>query len=357
MFMKNYILTINSGSSSLKFKLFDQKFKELQAGIVEQIGGQSFCDFDGKKTVVKIKNHQEAITAIFLFFKSKEIDLAAIKKVGHRYVHGGDMHYKPLLATSKSIKDLEKLNDLAPLHNPHNLAGIKAVIRLLPKAKNYACFDTAFFHDLPDRTKYYPLPIKLTEKFNIRRYGFHGLSHQYSAENSAKRLNKKLSQLNLIICHLGSGCSISAIQKGKPIDISMGFTPLEGLMMATRSGDIDPAIIFYLNKKGYKLSAIEKMLNFESGFFGVSGFKDMRDILASNKKQAKLALDMFVYRVRKYIGAYFAVLGKADAIVFTAGIGERSAKVRKLIAQGLPVKSKILIVKTNEELMIARLIK
>ncbi|MFZ5364967.1 MAG: acetate/propionate family kinase [Patescibacteria group bacterium] len=355
--MKNYILTINAGSSSLKFKLFDQKLKAISSGIVEQIGGKSFCNFGGKKTFVKIKNHQEAITAVFLFFKSKKIDLAAIKKVGHRYVHGGDEYYKPLLVNAKNIKDLAKLNDLAPLHNPHNLSGIKAVMKLLPKAKNYACFDTAFFHNLPDRTKYYPLPWKLTEKFNIRRYGFHGLSHQYVAENSANKLNKKLTQLNLIICHLGSGCSISAIQKGKPIDTSMGFTPLEGLMMATRTGDFDPAILFYLNDKGYKFSELERIMNFESGFYGVSGFKDMREILKSNKKQAKLALDMFVYRIKKYIGAYAAILGKVDAVVFTAGIGERSSQVRRLITRGLPIKAKFMVVPTDEERMIARLIK
>ncbi|HUT22059.1 MAG TPA: acetate/propionate family kinase [Candidatus Bipolaricaulota bacterium] len=354
--MGNLILIINAGSSSVKFKLFDQNLKKLHAGIVEQISGQSFCDFDGHKTIVKIKNHHEAITAVFLFLTSKKIDLSSMKKVGHRYVHGGEKFYKPLLVNSKNIKELEKLNDLAPLHNPHNLAGIKAVIKLLPQAKNYACFDTAFFHDLPDRTKYYPLPMKLTEKMNIRRYGFHGLSHQFVAENSSKRLNKKLSRLNLITCHLGSGCSISAIQNGKPIDTSMGFTPLEGLMMATRSGDIDPAIVFHLNKKGYKLPAIEKMLNFESGFYGVSGFKDMREILASEKKPAKLALDMFVYRIKKYIGAYAAVLGKVDAIAFTAGIGERSGQIRKLIISGLPIKAKVLVVPANEELMMAKLI-
>jgi len=339
MIKQNLILTINAGSSTLKFKLFDNKLKTIISGIVEQIG-------------------EKALQEVFALLKQKKIDLNQIKKVGHRYVHGGEEFYKPTLINKNNVKKLEKLNDLAPLHNPHNLAGIKACLKFLPKAKNYACFDTAFFHYLPDKSKYYALPKNIAQKYQIRRYGFHGLSHQYVLENSVKKLNKNINQANLITCHLGSGCSISAISKGKPIDTSMGFTPLEGLIMATRSGDIDPSIIFYLQKQGYKIKEIEKILNFKSGFYGISGFKDMRNILSASKqkKAAKLALEMFVYRIKKYIGAYAAVLGKVDAIVFTAGIGERSAQVRQLIMKNLPIKTKVLVVPTNEELMMARLV-
>jgi len=371
--MKNLILTINSGSSSLKFKLFNQKLKKVSSGIVEQIGGRSFCNFDNDKRYVKISSHEKALEKVFVFLKFKGIDLKDIKKIGHRYVHGGQKFYKPLLINKSNLKDLQKLNNLAPLHNPHNLAGIKACMKLLASAKNYVCFDTAFFHDLPDKAQTYPLPKKLSDKYNIRKYGFHGLSHQYVSLFSAKKLNKNIRQLNLITCHLGSGCSISAIKKGKPVDTSMGFTPLEGLMMATRTGDFDPAIIFYLHSKHLTFNKIEKMLNFESGLYGVSGLKDMRAILTasgykipgfklkkklspSQKKLAKLALEMFIYRIKKYIGAYQAVLGKVDAIAFTGGIGERSDVVRKLVMRGLPVKARVIVVPANEELMIAKLI-
>ena len=236
-------------------------------------------------------------------------------------------------------------------------------------AKNYAVFDTAFHSTLPDYAFLYPLPYDLYKKQSIRRYGFHGISHEYVSSEAAKKLKKK--KPNLIVCHLGSGCSMTAVREGKSVDTSMGFTPLEGLMMSTRTGDIDPSIALYLADQKWSTSRIQKLFNSESGLKGVSGLKDMRDIMIASgykipgyklpvkldKKQkylAKLALQMFVYRVRKYVGAYTAVLGKVDAIVFTAGIGERNKDVRDLVVKGLPQKPKVLVVPTNEELMIAK---
>lgn len=368
------ILIVNAGSSSMKFKLFDEKLNEIVSGIAERISQRSsFIVFNDKKKKIFIKNHEQALKKFFEFIKAENINLKNIEKVGHRYVHGGENFYKPTLITENNLKSLEKLNNLAPLHNPHNLAGVKACIKLLKFAKNYACFDTAYFHNLPEKVKLYPIPMYINNKYNIRKYGFHGLSHEFVAEKAAEKLKKRKNQLNLITCHLGSGCSISAIEKGEPIDTSMGFTPLEGLMMSTRSGDIDPAIPIYLINKKLKPKAVEKTLNNQSGLFGISGYKDMRDILtaagykipgyhlkkkpsAEQKLLSNLALEMFIYRIKKYIGSYQAILKKVDAVVFTAGIGERSPQVRNLIVKGLPNKPKTLIIQTNEELMMAKLI-
>ena len=370
----NYTLVINAGSSSLKYKLFDKGLKSLSSGLVEKIGQPgSFLDYKFGRTneevKINIKNHGEAIEAVVGLLKMRGVDFRLIGKVGHRVVHGGEKFIKPMLINGKNLKELEKLNKLAPLHNPNNIKGIKASLELMPWAKNYAVFDTAFHATLPDYAFLYPLPYKLYKNKAVRRYGFHGTSHQYVTMQAGKKLKK--AKPNLITCHLGSGCSVAAIEKGKSVDTSMGFTPLEGLMMSSRSGDIDPAIIFYLKRQGMTVPAIDKLLNFESGLKGVSGLKDMRDIMLASgykvpgykspikftkqqKYLAKLALQMFVYRVRKYIGAYTAVLGKVDAIVFTAGIGERNKDVRDLIMKGLPNKPKALVVPTDEENMIAR---
>ncbi|MBI5254513.1 acetate/propionate family kinase [Candidatus Falkowbacteria bacterium] len=372
-------LIINAGSSSLKFKLFNEKLAVINDGIVEKIGlDGSFVIFgglpaakQGKKQPIKIENHEQALKLVFSLLKKVGMPVGKIKKVGHRIVHGGSEFVKPTLLNKKVVQALAKYNKLAPLHNPAALLCVRASLKLLPKAKQIACFDTMFYKTLPDFAFRYALPEKIYKKFGLRKYGFHGLSHEYVAGQAAKKLNLLLAKINLITCHLGSGCSITAIKNGKAIDTSMGFTPLEGLMMGTRCGDIDPALGLFLVKNGLTPEKVDSMFNNESGWLGVSGFKDLRDILTgagynvagykvgrsfSEKEKAscKLALRMFVYRVKKYIGAYAAVLGKVDAIVFTAGIGERNADVRKLIMRGLLIKTRVLVVPTNEELQIAK---
>lgn len=376
IFMRQYTLIINAGSSSIKFKLFDRKSRERAAGIVEKIGLKGpFIDFEIKekkgKQNVKAIDHETAMKVVLSVLAENRIDFSLITKIGHRVVHGGEEFVKPTLITDVVLRRLRKYDKLAPLHNPNNIAGIEACRKALPKAKNYAIFDTAFHSTLPDYAYLYALPYNIYKKFDIRRYGFHGISHQYVSGEAMKKLKKK--KANLITCHLGSGCSITAIRNGKSIDTSMGFTPLEGLMMSTRVGDIDPAIVFFLMQEGFSSARINKLFNFESGLKGVSGLKDMRDIMIANgykipeykspikftKKQiylARVALKMFVYRVKKYIGAYTAILGRVDAIVFTAGIGERNKDIRDLIVRGLPNKPRVLVIPTNEELMIARLI-
>ena len=367
-------LIINAGSSSLKFKIFNENYTEIASGLVEKIGlPGSFFDWKINKTKGKLKSvvndHQSAINLILKFLQQKNFDLSAINKVGHRVVHGAEEFVEPTLLTNEIIKKIAKYNKLAPLHNPNNLSGVRACLKLFPKAKNYAVFDTAFHSTLPEYAYLYPLPLSIYKKYAVRRYGFHGISHQYVSLKAIKELKNK--NANLIVCHLGSGCSISAVKKGKSIDTSMGFTPLEGLMMSSRSGDIDPAIVLYLQTQGMTPAEIDELLNKKSGLKGVSGLKDMREIMigcgykiksynstvkwtAKKKKLAQLALQMFVYRVRKYIGAYSLILGKVDAIIFTAGIGERNADVRNLIMKN--IKTKSLVVPTNEELMIAKLI-
>lgn len=373
--MKN-ILVINAGSSSLKFKLFDENLQESGSGIVERIGLPGafiVSKFNGaeKKINVEAKNHKDAMSAVVHSLAENGVDFESIKKVGHRVVHGGEEFVQPTKVTPAMLKDLRQFNRLAPLHNPNNIAGIEACQRILPHAENWAVFDTAFHSTIPDYAYLYPLPYKFYEKRAIRRYGFHGISHMYVSEQATLKLRKK--KANLITCHLGSGCSICAIKAGRSVDTSMGFTPLEGLMMSTRCGDIDPSIVSFLLNDGMNLSEIDELLNFKSGLKGVSGLKDMRDIMVASgykvpgykpsqkfdeedKRLAKLALKMFFYRIVKYIGAYSAVLGDVDAIVFTAGIGERNKDIRNLIMRALNYQYKMLVVPTNEELMIARLI-
>lgn len=369
---KQLILVLNSGSSSIKFQIFTKELVVVAAGIMEKIGlPGSFIDFVLNKTkkhiVVGIENHETAIKQLFLLLQKSGVDFNDIFKIGHRVVHGGEKFIKPTLINRAILNELKKYNKLAPLHNPKNIAGIEACLKILPKAKNYAVFDTAFHSTIPDYVYLYALPTAIYRKYQIRRYGFHGISHSYVALTAAKILKKP--KPNLIICHLGSGCSITAIEKGKSVDTSMGFTPLEGIMMATRTGDLDPAIPLFLHKEGWSLDQIETLLNKESGLLGVSGLRDMRDIMVANgykipgyvspvkftaeqKKLAQLALKMFVYDVRKYIGSYALSLGQVDALVFTAGIGERNNDVRKLIVKDL--KFKVMVVPTNEELMIAK---
>jgi len=370
---QKYILVINAGSATLKFKIFDlAKLQPAMEGIVERIGLMgSFIKIGDKKEIVEVENHEQAFKLVLA--NAANIN-GKIVAVGHRVVHGGEEFTQPTLITAQIIKKLEKYNQLAPLHNPVGLDCIEASRKYLKNIPDVAIFDTAFYKTLPRYAFLYALPIKYYQKYKIRRYGFHGISHQYVAEQAAWRLKKPLSKLNLITCHLGSGCSITAIKNGQAVDTSMGFTPLEGLVMSTRSGSIDPAICLYLMRR-LKMTAdeIDDLLNKHSGLFGLSGSLDMREILikagyavpgfklkgqvkAKDKAMAKLTLEIFIYNIKKYIGAYSSVLKKVDALIFTAGIGERSPLIRGLILKDFP-KFKALVIPTNEELMIASQVK
>lgn len=341
------ILVINSGSSSLKYRLFDLKLNEAASGLVERIGYGSVSD------------HAAALSYVVKALKSGGFDPAAIRAVGHRVVHGGEEFVEPTRMTSQVLERLKTYNKLAPLHNPPNLMGIEATMMAFPDVPNVAVFDTAFYQTIPDYAYMYALPYDLYEKKKIRKYGFHGISHQYVTDEAAKMLKKPLSKLKLISCHLGSGSSITAVDRGKAVDTSMGFTPLEGLTMSTRCGDIDPAIpLFLIREEGMTPEAVDELMNKKSGLLGVSGHQDMRDVMAAAKKgnkRSKLALAMYVYDVVRYVGQFAAVMGGVDAVIFTAGIGERSAEIRSRIMRWLKfLKTKALVVPTNEELMIAR---
>lgn len=342
------ILVLNSGSSSVKYSLFSMPGERLiTKGLIEKIGEKRS----------KIKNHKQALEKILKQAK----DVAA---VGHRVVHGAETFKAPHLINSAVIKEIEQSAALAPLHNPANLIGIRECSKILENIPQVAVFDTAFHQSMQPEAYMYALPYRFYSKFGIRRYGFHGTSHEYVAHQAAKILKTPLSKLKLITCHLGNGCSISAINKGHSIDTSMGFTPLEGLVMGTRSGDIDPALIFFLKDKlKLSLDSIEDILNKESGLKGLSGisndFREIKFAASRGKKRAKLALEVFIYRLKKYICAYFGILSGADAIVFTGGVGENNPDIiKKALACMRPflkqAKTKILIIPTNEELLIAR---
>lgn len=320
------ILIINAGSSSLKYELFNQKLESLADGYIERIGQKG-----------RHKNHLAAVQqALQSLIKDGIItDLKEIAAVGHRVVHGGEKYQKPTRITASVEKEIKKLSSLAPLHNPPNLEGIKACKKLLPKAKQVAVFDTAFHQTLPAKAFMYALPYKLYKKDGIRRYGFHGTSHSYTSKETIKLLKKKQSKI--ITCHLGNGSSITAIKNGVSIDTSMGFTPLQGVPMGTRSGDIDPAIALKLAKKLSPEKA-DELLNKKSGFKGISELSsDMRDLLKTRKtkKKSQLAIDMFAYKVAQYIAAYSASLQGLDAISFTGGIGENSGYIRSQICHYL----------------------
>ncbi|MCM8795676.1 MAG: acetate kinase [Candidatus Omnitrophica bacterium] len=338
------ILVINCGSSSIKYRLFrmPEEFVILK-GLIEHIGEKGS----------KIKDHYCGLKIIF-----KKIN--GVDAIGHRVVHGAEKFKQPVLINNSVIKGIRACCRIAPLHNPANLAGILACKKLLPDIKQVAVFDTAFHQTLPEYAYIYGLPYEYYRRWGIRKYGFHGTSHEYIAYEAARILKKPLTKLKIITCHLGNGCSITAINRGKSIDTSMGFTPLEGLVMGTRCGDIDPAVVTYImQKKKLDISQIDDILNKESGLKGISGLSnDMRILERSLDKRAKLAIEIFIYRIKKYIGAYTAVMGGVDAVVFTAGIGENQKGIRQRICWGLFThlknKPKILVIPTNEELMIAR---
>jgi len=342
------ILVINCGSSSIKYDLFNMpEENSLIRGSIEHVGEKGS----------RVKNHYSGLKIILS-------RINRVDAVGHRLVHGGERFKEPVIIDSKVISKIRASCKLAPLHNPANLEGIMAARCLLGnKLPQVAVFDTAFYSHLPDFAYIYGLPFRFYRRFGIRRYGFHGTSHEYVAREASLILNRPLGELKLITCHLGNGCSITAIKRGRAVDTSMGFTPLEGLVMGTRCGDIDPAVItFLVRDKGWDIKKVDRILNRQSGLKGISGISnDMRRLIKESKagnQRAGLAIDIFVYRIRKYIGSYMSVLGGCDALVFTAGIGEHQADIRQRICSGLftHVKSRprILVIPTHEELMIAR---
>jgi len=348
------VLVINCGSSSAKYELFNMRdCRAITEGKIERI--VKYSDYARAIREIKDKLFKPGRHAI----KS----LSEIAGIGHRVVHGGEEFKDSTLITGKVIKSIDKFSELAPLHNPPSLAGIKACLKIFPGIPQVAVFDTAFHQSMPRYSYIYGIPYEFYKKFGIRRYGFHGTSHRYVAYKAAEILGKRLVHLKVVTVHLGNGCSMAAVLRGRSVDTSMGFTPLEGLLMGTRSGDIDPAIIIYLMEK-MKLSTKEMndLLNKKSGLLGVSGISnDMRDLLRYVKKgnsRARLALNIFVYRIKKYIGAYASAMGGLDAVVFTAGIGERMKSIKDRIRrESGPVFGRnveYMIVPTNEELLIAR---
>lgn len=346
------ILVLNSGSSSIKYQLLDMPEATLLAkGLVQGIGepsGQLEQTVGAAKVslVETLADHSAGLRrAVSLLTDGAEApiaDVAEIKAVGHRVVHGGEHFTETAIIDDEVVAAIEAHSSLAPLHNPPNLQGIQVARQLLPNAMQVAVFDTAFHQTMPERAFLYALPSTLYREGRIRRYGFHGTSHRYVAARAAEMLGRELTATNLITCHLGNGSSMAAIEGGRSVDTSMGLTPLEGLVMGTRCGDIDPAIVLHLAKvEGMSIDAIDKLLNKKSGLLGVSGSSnDVRRLLeleADGDEAAHTALDLFVYRIRKYIGAYAVVLGRVDAIVFTAGIGENSPQIRSRVCEGLGI--------------------
>lgn len=369
------ILVINAGSSSIKYQLFDmQRQLPLATGMIDRIG----------EPAAPVANHHQALEQVVAQLSSSGAlaSLDQLTAIGHRVVHGGERFSQPVLIDDEVIQAIRAMIPLAPLHNPANLEGIEVMQGLCPGVPQVAVFDTAFHQSMPDYAFRYALPERLYRDYQVRRYGFHGTSHHYVAKQAAEFLSTELNSLNLITLHLGNGCSAAAIEAGHCIDTSMGMTPLEGLMMGTRCGDIDPALHFYLLREG-GLSAdqLEKLLNKESGLKGVCGSSDMREVsqrASQGDDAAQLARAMFAYRIKKTIGSYAAALGRVDAIIFTGGIGENDTELRKQICTGLeglgiaisceePTASnnilalhsadsrvRLLVIPTNEELEIAR---
>jgi acetate kinase len=388
------ILVVNCGSSSVKYQFIDMNGeKVLCKGLAERIGiegGRLVHRVNNDKHVIErnMKDHEEALKLVLDVLVDPEIgvikDLSEIDAVGHRVVHGAERFASSVLIDEEVMKALEENVHLAPLHNPPNILGIKAIQKLLPKVPNVGVFDTAFHQSMPKKAYLYALPYELYETHRIRRYGFHGTSHRYVSRRAAEILGRDYYDFKVITCHLGNGASIAAVRHGKSVDTSMGFTPLEGLVMGTRCGDIDPAIVIYLQQNlGMSVEKVYDLLNKKSGMLGLtnnlsSDMRDIEDAAHSGNEIAQLALDIYVYRIAKYIGAYAAAMNGVDAIVFTAGVGENSPYVREKVCEylgflGVKIdrqlndvkgleriistpdsKVAVLIVPTNEELVIAR---
>lgn len=344
------VLVINAGSSSLKYQLFDMKNEKVLAkGNCEKIGIKgSFVSYKTDKVKEEfkgdIKDHTEALKKVIALLTDSKIGvikgLNEITAVGHRVVQGGWLFDESCLVNKTVLKKLEQLKDLSPVHSAANLAGINGCLEIMPKTPQVLVFDTSFHRTMPEKAYTYGIKYQDSEKYHIRRYGFHGTSHRFVLGEVAKLLKKPVSKVNVITCHLGNGSSITAIEKGKSIDTTMGLTPLEGVIMGTRSGDIDASVVSYLcDQKGMTAQQVFSYLNKESGILGVSGvssdLRDINDAIKKGNKRARLALDMLIYRVKKYIGAYMAVLGKVDAIVFTGGVGENQEDLREEALKGL----------------------
>lgn len=340
------LLCVNAGSSSLKFQLYEMPEEiSIISGYVEKIGAEdSFytIKFDGKKTETakSIKNHTDAVKIMLeeLINYGVVKELSEIKGVGHRVLHGGEKYADSVIITEEVLKDIKNLTKLGPLHHPGNIAGIKAMQEALPDAVQVAVFDTAFHHTIPKMQYMYPVPMEWYEKYGVRKYGFHGTSHKYITETMKKKLGKE--DVNLIICHVGSGASITAVKNSKSYDTTMGLTPLDGLMMGTRSGSIDPSIIKYMiDESGMSYDEVDNALNKKSGLLGICGSNDNRDVekaIEGGNENARLALDMYVDRIVRYIAEYYLELGgKVDAIVFTAGVLENGAETRASIINAL----------------------
>jgi len=339
------VLVINSGSSSIKYQLFDMSVRGVRAaGLLEQIGEpdsrlthHTRNVQDEMAEIIKtqpVADHKEGFKIIgeVLNESGAVRDAGELFGIGHRVVHGGEKFRQPTIINQEVIATIRELIPLAPLHNPANLLGIEVTLEAAPNVPQVAVFDTAFHQSIPPHAFRYALPQDLYKNHHVRRYGFHGTSYYYVAKQAALHLNRTLESLNLITLHLGNGASAAAIKNGRSIDTSMGMTPLEGLIMGTRSGDIDPAITFYLTRKsGHSLDEVESLLNKQSGLKGICGLNDIREVgqLADQgQESARLAINMYCYRIKKYIGAYYAVLGRVDALVFTAGIGQNAAGIR-----------------------------
>ena len=391
------ILVLNCGSSSLKYQLIDMENEAvLCIGLVERIGiegsilTQKKDGVEGKYVKEQpMKDHQDAIKLVLEGVLDSTYggvkDMAEIDAVGHRVVHGGEKFASSVIITEEVEEAIRKCSELAPLHNPANLMGIDAIKAIIPGVPNVAVFDTAFHQTMPASSYLYGLPHRLYTEYGVRRYGFHGTSHKYVSQRAAEMLGKDIADLKIITCHLGNGASVAAVDGGKVVDTSMGLTPLEGLVMGTRSGDIDPAIMEFIAKKeNLDIEGVMEVLNKKSGVFGISGglssdFRDLTDAMNAGDKKAKIAMDVFSYRVAKYIGSYAAAMNGVDDIVFTAGIGENDDYVRQEVCKYLGYlgvdfdfevntglrgkeaeltkegsKVKVFVIPTNEELAIAR---
>ena len=388
------VLVINAGSSSLKYQLIDMTNEAVLAkGLCDRIGiensfiKQSKGDEEAVVINKVLKNHKDAIEAVIAALTDEKIgvikNMSEIAAVGHRIVHGGEKFNSSAVINEKVMDAVRECIDIAPLHNPPNIIGIEACQQIMPDVPMVGVFDTTFHSSMPDYAYLYAIPYELYEKYGIRKYGFHGTSHKYVSERVADLLGKPLSQLKIITCHLGNGSSICAVDKGKSVDTSMGFTPLQGLAMGTRSGTIDPEVVTYLmEKEDLTVKGISTLLNKKSGVLGVSGvssdFRDLHTAAEEGNKRAQLALEIFAYGVKKFIGEYIAVMNGVDAIVFTAGIGENNSTIRTQILDNMdflgikidPDKNKIrgreidistpdatvktFVIPTNEELAIAR---
>ncbi|MGV9320589.1 acetate kinase [Streptomyces sp. NPDC003660] len=343
------VLVLNSGSSSLKYQLLDMRdSSRLAVGLVERIGEQTsmlrhtpLATGETREQSGPIADHETALKAVAeeLARDGLGLDSPELAAIGHRVVHGGMFFTEPTVIDDSVLTEIERLIPVAPLHNPANLTGIRTAMALRPDLPQVAVFDTAFHTSMPESSARYAIDPRIADRYRIRRYGFHGTSHAYVSRETARLLGKAPEEVNVIVLHLGNGASASAVERGRCVDTSMGLTPLEGLVMGTRSGDLDPAVIFHLARVGdMSMDEIDTLLNKRSGLFGLCGDNDMREIrrrVDEGDEAAALAFDIYIHRIKKYIGAYYAVLGSVDAVAFTAGVGENAAAVRSAAVAGL----------------------